>query len=117
MSIETDIDKRIDELFSLEEGWLDGDGLPIDRSILEHARVLVKYLCTGEGSVIRPGIFPTPEGKIQIEWLGNDRCIDFKIDGNEYEVDCFRGSTNNMTTEIFNNDEELKKELHRLLTT
>lgn len=57
---------RLQELAELRPGWLDGSGQPPTRQSIQAAEALLFALI--ESRLPRPGIFPTPEGGIQMEW-------------------------------------------------
>lgn len=57
--------RRFRELAALEPGWLDGRGDRVDRDALELAAHVVAHLSPTLGD---PGIFPTPDGGVLIEW-------------------------------------------------
>lgn len=58
---------RLLELADLQEGWVE-DGEVIAVPSIELARDLMTHL---EDMGVRPGIFPDPEGGIQLEWNDN----------------------------------------------
>ncbi|MER7395477.1 hypothetical protein ABT381_08170 [Streptomyces sp. NPDC000151] len=58
--------ERLYELLQLEEGWLDGVGAPVSRTVLREAEsLLLEFLDEG---VRRPYIYPTEAGGVQFEW-------------------------------------------------
>ena len=61
---DTEWGRRLLELADLQDGWIE-DGEAIATPSLECARDVLKRL---ESKRIRPGIFPTPAGGIQLEW-------------------------------------------------
>lgn len=80
------IDNRLDEIASLNTGWLDGEGARPDRNALARASRLLADLLSFE--VPRPRIFPTPEGGVQAEWAITDHeiSITFEPNGELYAV-------------------------------
>jgi hypothetical protein len=80
------LDDRLDELASLNAGWLDGEGVRPDAHALERARRMLADLLTFE--VPRPRVFATPEGGVQAEWTVSDREISltFEPDGKLYAL-------------------------------
>lgn len=59
---------RLGELAALRCGWLDGAGHSVDPAAIETAKALLLRLVGQD----RPGVFPTPEGGIQLEWPDGD---------------------------------------------
>lgn len=59
------IDDRIAEVCSLKDGWLDGSGAAIDVDPTWVQFVVNSLMTMG---MTQPGIFPTPEGYVQLEW-------------------------------------------------
>ena len=65
--------RRLLELADLQDGWID-DGEAISTASLEFARDLLQREVVWKNGV--PGIFPTPDGGVQLEWsLGGDRFV------------------------------------------
>jgi hypothetical protein len=76
---ELDIDARIQNLAELEAGWLDGEGIALDRDgLIRFSRVL-KSAVESEG-LSRPFLYPTPEGGVQAEWSFADAEVSAEID-------------------------------------
>lgn len=73
----TDIMRRITEISSMQDGWLDGDGEAISPRSVEMARKFVMRTLTLVGSMLA---FPSPEGSvtIQIRNEGYSGSIDFE---------------------------------------
>lgn len=65
---DTDWGRRLLELADLQDGWIE-EGDAVATPSLEIAREVLTTLETKE---IRPGIFPTPDGGIQLEWSAED---------------------------------------------
>ena len=59
---------RLLELAQLKAGWLDGNGCPVSFAALDFARDLLRELTERSSSVPLPGIFPMPDGGVQLEW-------------------------------------------------
>jgi hypothetical protein len=80
------LDKRLEELASLNTGWLDGDGVRPDGDVLHRASCMLADLLTFE--VPRPRVFATPEGGVQAEWTIADHeiSVTFEPDGRLYAV-------------------------------
>lgn len=68
------ISRQIDRLASMDDGWLDGDGIAPSKAGLEGLHILLQSL-----SPI-PTLYPTPEGGVQAEWSIADREISLEID-------------------------------------
>ncbi len=61
-----DIEARLEELAQLEDGWLDGKGLALNKNALSIlARAFDEYFSPYLGL---PYLYPTPEGGVQAEW-------------------------------------------------
>lgn len=80
------LDRRLEELASLNTGWLDGDGVRPDGDVLQRASCMLADLLTFE--VPRPRVFATPEGGVQAEWTIADHeiSVTFEPDGRLYAV-------------------------------
>lgn len=67
--------QRLLELEALEDGWMDGAGIGLSRrdtGWVHNALLMI----VGESSLGRPGVYPTPDGNLQAEWLVADRDLD-----------------------------------------
>lgn len=74
---ETALRSRIEELKQLQQGWLDGSGEPLDSDQLEWlVECLVKHF---HGPGLFPYLFPTPEGKVLLEWMIADCSVTLEI--------------------------------------
>lgn len=73
---------RLLEICQLEDGWLDGEeGIPMNAETRDSAWEVCKTV--EKDGYPRPGIFPTTEGGIQLEWiLGKEQSCQ--------EIICFR---------------------------
>jgi len=80
------LDRRLDELSSMDAGWLDGEGESPSKYALDRAGRLLGDLLTFE--VPRPRVFPTPEGGVQAEWTIGDHeiSVTFEPDGRLHAV-------------------------------
>jgi len=68
---------RLKEIASLPDGWLDGEGLRVQQPVID----LVEGLVRENPDWFAPaGIFPTPEGGIQIELSQDQREFTITID-------------------------------------
>ncbi|MHA7177945.1 hypothetical protein ACX80D_14970 [Arthrobacter sp. Sr24] len=61
---DTEWGRRLLELADLQDGWIE-EGEAVATPSLEFARDVLKTL---EAKYLRPGIFPTPAGGVQLEW-------------------------------------------------
>lgn len=61
----TGASERLNELSNLEDGWYWGDGLAPTAAAINASRDLVNIL---PKQLEDPGIFPTPDGGVLIEW-------------------------------------------------
>lgn len=82
--------RRLGELEGLKTGWAGGgEGLAVSRASIENAGQAVAMLICCHG-IPKPHVYPTPEGKIQIEWVFYPWAIDVQF--GETQMDC--GATN-----------------------
>jgi hypothetical protein len=58
--------ERCMELLDLAPGWLDGEGLPPSRKLLEQVGEWLE--AHQHNNVQQPRLFPTPEGGVEAEW-------------------------------------------------
>ncbi|PNH79228.1 hypothetical protein [Arthrobacter sp. AFG20] len=65
---DSDWGRRLLELADLQDGWIE-EGEAVATPSLECAREVLTHLASKE---LRPGIFPTPAGGIQLEWSAED---------------------------------------------
>jgi hypothetical protein len=75
------LDTRLDELGFLGDGWLDGDGAPVNPVALALARRILTELLGFD--VPRPSVFATPSGGVQAEWTIEryETSVTFEADG------------------------------------
>ena len=80
------LDQRLDELSRLPEGWLDGEGVPPNTSVVERARTVLRNL--QKLDVPRPRVFATPRGGMQAEWTvgSHEISVTFEPDGSLYAI-------------------------------
>lgn len=80
------ITQRLDELSRLPEGWLDGEGIPPDASVVDRARAVLRD--RRKFDVPRPRVYATPEGGMQAEWTVESRevSVTFEPDGSLYAI-------------------------------
>lgn len=68
---------RLEELASLPDGWLDGDGRAVSKEAIQTAETfLFKVLDAG---IARPGVYPTPDGGIQMEWADGPEGLEVMV--------------------------------------
>jgi hypothetical protein len=108
------LDNRLDELSSLEAGWLDGDGIPPDAVVIGRARRILADLMSFE--VPRPRVFPTPEGGVQAEWTveNHEISVTFEPDGKLYAVSVNVASGETQEPELTADDAEQIAQLLRV---
>lgn len=88
--------RRLDELASLRDGWLDGQGRSPATGVIGALRAIAGELsATGIPDL---HLYPTPEGGIQLEWRSGtttERSVEVKADLSIYavEVDTATGET------------------------
>lgn len=70
------IEQRLTYLAELESGWYDGDGEAVVPLVLTKARDVIDVLMPKLG---RPGIFPTIEGGVSIEWFKFSRLHEVEV--------------------------------------
>lgn len=82
--------RRLDELKSLRDGWLDGDGAGLEARDATWVRDVL-LLVIGEIGLPKPGVFPTLDGHIQAEWLNGELQVTlrFDLDKQEIQVEVF----------------------------
>lgn len=61
------ITQRLQELSQLEPGWLDGEGVSLDRQGCEWVKKILLAL-SSDKRLLKPYVYPTAEGNIQAEW-------------------------------------------------
>ena len=73
-----DVPRRLDQLASLEDGWLDGKGMaPRKDGLRWMAKVFDKSF---DPALPLPHIYPTPEGGLQAEWNLGRWSVSLEID-------------------------------------
>ena len=73
-----DVDAQLDDLGTLKDGWLDGDGAAPDRAGLKWFSTKFSELYPTELPL--PHLYPTPDGGLQAEWSLQDCKIDLEVD-------------------------------------
>lgn len=58
---------RIDSFASLQKGWLNGEGEPINAESIKTAKIVIAALIRAYPS-IKFYSYPCPEGSVDIEW-------------------------------------------------
>ena len=66
-----DVPSRLDELRSLKDGWLDGEGKAPEPALLDW--LSEKFDRDFPDALPLPHVYPTPEGGIQAEWSTSTR--------------------------------------------
>lgn len=79
--------ERLVYLSNLEEGWLDGQGIPSRPEATQAVESLLFTLFTKDEEYLksRPGIFPQEEGGITVEWYISNQLISIEIMGWDYD--------------------------------
>lgn len=102
-----DIATRLEVLAQLQNGWLDGKGVALDKEGLEWLTGSFDFLYN---SILPlPYLFPTPEGAVQAEWSFNEWEITLEINlenkNAEYQaVNVLTGSTVDKILNLAEND-------------
>ena len=73
-----DVDARLDELSTLRDGWLDGQGKALDHAGLKWFSE--KFGEQFPSDLDPPYLYPTLNGRLQAEWSLGDYEIDLEID-------------------------------------
>lgn len=73
-----DVDAQLDDLGTLREGWLDGDGTALDRAGLKWFSAMFAGLYPA--GLPLPHLYPTPVGGLQAEWSLRGCEIDLEVD-------------------------------------
>ena len=68
---------RLNQLATLPSGWDDGDGAQITFVALDAAQMVLRAVEDAE--IERPGVFPSPEGGVLIEWANAERVRSLEI--------------------------------------
>jgi len=74
-----DIDKQLEELANLEEGWLDGEGEKIERENINWVASIIKQL----KGIETPRLYPRLEGNVQAEWTFGDWEVTLRLEFEE----------------------------------
>jgi hypothetical protein len=72
---------RLTEFASLLPGWFDGEGKQISSIALDGAQMVLRVV--GRAGLERPGVFPTEEGGVLVEWASESsvRSVEVLDDG------------------------------------
>lgn len=70
------IDKRIEELYALENGWLYGEGIAPNKELLDRFKDLFNLYYDNSHY---PAIFPTGRGNLQLEWAKESNNIILEV--------------------------------------
>lgn len=70
------IDKRIEELYNLEDGWLYGEGIAPKKELLDKFKDLFNLYYDNSHY---PAIFPTGRGNLQLEWSKDNNNIILEV--------------------------------------
>ena len=73
-----DLDAQLDDLGTLRDGWLDGDGAALDRAGMKWFSTKFAELYPAELPL--PYLYPTPEGGLQAEWSLHGCKMDLEVD-------------------------------------
>lgn len=73
-----DMDAQLDDLGTLRDGWLDGDGAALDGAGLKWFSTKFAELYPAELPL--PYLYPTPEGGLQAEWSLHGCKMDLEVD-------------------------------------
>lgn len=73
-----DVDAQLDDLGTLREGWLDGDGTALDRAGLKWFSAMFAELYPA--GLPLPHLYPTPVGGLQAEWSLRGCEMDLEVD-------------------------------------
>ncbi len=87
---------RLDELTSLEAGWLNGEGKVVDQSRIWLLRTALLSMVAQNCPV--PSLFPTVEGHIQAEWENGNWAISATVDMDTFTTLYF--ASNSETGEV-----------------
>lgn len=81
-----DVPTRLGELMGLRDGWLNGYGVAPSRNGLQWlAESFDRHYPKG---VSLPHTYPTPEGDIEMEWMGETTALSIEINLSERTVHC-----------------------------
>ena len=75
---EFDLSYRLDQLAQLKDGWYEGEGIALDTEALKWFGDSYKEYIYLDNKVTYA--FPTPEGKLQLEWTSHSYEIEFLVD-------------------------------------
>jgi hypothetical protein len=96
-----DIEVRLEHISSLKDGWYYGDGKAYKKE--ELTQLLQLFNAHYSNDLPNPNVYPTVEGKVQLEWSNDSHDLSLTIDPENRRTD-FHALT-------FSNEEEVSKEL------
>lgn len=82
-----DLPARFEYLFTLRDGWLDGEGKAPDANGL--VWFLTEWIKRIPSTIANPYIYPTPDGNIQLEWTANHYDIEIKVNLRTKKINVF----------------------------
>jgi hypothetical protein len=94
---------RIQALESVPDGWLRGEGTRPTPVVRVRARAVLSRILVVHSCIPRPGIFPTPEGGIQAEWVLDHHVVDLRFppDMGPILVEAVHGQSGDVSEEAF----------------
>jgi len=96
-----DIEVRLEQILALKDGWYYGDGLAFKREELK--QFLKLFNANYPNHLPNPNVYPTVDGKVQLEWANETHDLSLSID------------TSNMLAEFhaltFSNEHEMEQQL------
>ena len=78
LKLQLDVDKQLEALAQLPDGWFNGEGAALDRPGLAWLAQVLKH-AEAEG-LRRPYLYPMPDGRLQAEWSHPDAEVSAEID-------------------------------------
>lgn len=78
---------RLSVLEAMRDGWLDGSGVAPSKQAVAIARTILCNLAVEHPELPRPGVFPTPEGGIQAEWVFGAWAADVIFDSETGDIE------------------------------
>lgn len=76
------LDSRLLYLGNIKSGWLDGEGCEVSKAAIDDCRKTLLYLHDFNPKFSTCiGLYPTPDGNIQVEWEIHNWAIELCFDG------------------------------------